>query len=302
MSIIKSEGADSLSNIGTIFRNLRKSKGMTQKEVATGIFSPQFLSEFERGNSSISILNFFSLLDKINVQLTEFEIHSDELTEHTQQHFLSSYGKAYRSRNIVKLNELIDSQSKLYKNLKHPRFQHNLIILKQRINHFSDLSYNRTDAHLIYQYLVRCEEWNYYEVCLFGNSIFFMSLAQVEKLTRIASQKAHKYEKLLLNSSTFALVMMNVINYFLEANYFDPIASLIKEVDRVLSEQNYFYDKNQLNYLKGVYKIKTGALEEGKELCQEAIRLMSLFGAIDVANILQTEFDELLLKTQFQVT
>lgn len=129
-----------------------------------------------------------------------------------------------------------------------------------------------------------------------------MSMPQVEKLTRIASQKAHKYEDLLVNSSTFAIVMMNIVNYFLEADHLAPVSSLIKEVDRVLINQNYFYDKNRLNYLKGIYKIKMGMLEEGKELCQEAIHLMSHFGAIDVANILQTEFDELLLKNQSKVT
>ena len=287
-----------MSTIGTVFRHLRKSKGMTQKEVATGIFSPQFLSEFERGNSSISIFNFFSLLDKINVQLTEFEIHSDELTEHTQQHFLSSYGKAYRSRNIVKLNELIDSQFKLYWNFKLPRFQHNLMFLKQLINYFSNLPFNQAGANSIYHYLLNCKEWHYYEVCLFGNSIFFMSLAQVEKLTRMASQKAHKYEKFLLNPSTFAIVMMIVLDYFLEANHLAPVASLIKEVDRVLVNKRYFYDKNRLNYLKGVYKIKIGKIEEGKQLCQEAIRLMAHFGAMDIANILQTEFDTLLRDSQ----
>lgn len=287
-----------MSNIGPVFRHLRKSKGMTLKETADGLISSQFLSEFERGHSNISVVNFFSLLDKINVQITEFKIHSDELTEQTQQHFLSQYGKAYRSRNVVKLNELIDSQNKLYRNSKLPRFEHNVIILKQLINYFTNLPFNQTDANSIYHYLLNCEEWHYYELCLFGNSIFFMSIAQVEKLTRTASQKAHKYEKLLLNSSTFALVIMNVIDYFLEANYLAPVASLIKEVDRVLINKRYFYDKNQLNYLKGIYKIKMEMLEEGKDLCDEAIRLMSHFGAEDIANILQTELNEMLGKLE----
>lgn len=124
------------------------------------------------------------------------------------------------------------------------------------------MPFNQTDANSIYHYLLNCEEWHYYEVCLFGHSIFFMSLAQVEKLTRTASQKAHKYENLLLNPSTFALVMMNVIDYFLEANHLAPVSPLIKEVDRVLVNKRYFYDKNRLNFLKGIYKIKTGALDE----------------------------------------
>ena len=39
-------------------------------------------------------------------------------------------------------------------------------------------------------------------------------------------------------------------------------------------------------------------LEEGKDLCDEAIRLMSHFGAEDIANILQTELNEMLGKLE----
>lgn len=77
-----------------------------------------------------------------------------------------------------------------------------------------------------------------------------------------------------------------------------PVSLLIKDVDQVLINQNYFYDKNRLNYLKGVYKNKIGKIEKGKQLCQEAIRLMAYFGAMDIANILQTEFDTLLQDSQ----
>ena len=172
------------------------------------------------------------------------------------------------------------------------------MFLKQLINYFSNLPFNQAGANSIYHYLLNCKEWHYYEVCLFGNSIVFMSLAQVVKLTRMASQEAHKYEKFLLNPSTFAIVMMIVLDYFLEANHLAPVASLIKEVDRVLVNKRYFYDKNQLNYLKGIYKIKMEMLEEGKDLCDEAIRLMSHFGAEDIANILQTELNEMLGKLE----
>ena len=65
-------------------------------------------------------------------------------------------------------------------------------------------------------------------------------------------------------------------------------------MDRVLVNKRYFYDKNRLNYLKVIYKIKMGRLEAGMEFCEEAIRLMSHFHAVDDANILQIKFNELL--------
>lgn len=283
-----------LSEIGTCFRYLRKSKNMTINDTAKGILTPQFLSEFERGNSNISTTKFFALLNKINVQITEFKLHSEELTEGTQQSFLAKYAQAYDSRNIVKLNELIDLQTQLYQMTNNERHQHNVIILKQRINNLAGIPYDGKDTKIVFQYLINCDEWNYYEVCLFGNSVFFMGIAQVEKLSLTAYKRSLKYEELLLNSSNFALVMMNVITYFLSKNHFEPVAALFNDVDSVLEGQDYFYDKNQLNYLKGIYKIKTGAIEDGVSMCQEAIRLMSHFGASDIANILQIELDDLL--------
>lgn len=87
---------------------------------------------------------------------------------------------------------------------------------------------------------------------------------------------------------------MNVITQFLDVNHLNPVSILIKDVERILDNKRYFYDKNRLNYLKGIYKIKTGAIEDGISMCQEAIRLMSHFGASDIANILQIELDDLL--------
>ena len=76
------------------------------------------------------------------------------------------------------------------------------------------------------------------------------------------------------------------------------IRKTIQKTSAFIINQNYIYDKNRLNYLKGVYKNKIGKIEKGKQLCQEAIRLMAYFGAMDIANILQTEFDTLLQDSQ----
>ncbi|MGY3750907.1 helix-turn-helix domain-containing protein [Vagococcus acidifermentans] len=56
---------------------LRKSKGFTMKEVAGGIVSTHFLSDFERGKSDISLANFIKLLSRINLSFEEIS-HAHE--------------------------------------------------------------------------------------------------------------------------------------------------------------------------------------------------------------------------------
>lgn len=187
---------------------------MTLKETSQDILSSQFLSQFERNLNDISLSNFLSLLDRLNVRFSEFKLHSSELQLNSQQHFLSQYGKECRSKNIISLNELIDIESVIYQKDKNIRHQHNKI-------------------------------------------------------------------------------MMNVINYFLINNYLELIEA-IKKTETILDKTTFFYHKNRLNYLKGMFQIKTGNSKEGIEICKEAIHLMSHFGAADIANILQTELDDLL--------
>jgi transcriptional regulator with XRE-family HTH domain len=57
--------------IGAAFRELRLQKGYTLKYAARGIVSVQFLSQFERGQSSISLARLAALLTNIRVSVVE---------------------------------------------------------------------------------------------------------------------------------------------------------------------------------------------------------------------------------------
>ncbi len=57
--------------IGAAFRELRSQKGYTLKYAARGVVSVQFLSQFERGQSSISLARLAALLTNIRVSVVE---------------------------------------------------------------------------------------------------------------------------------------------------------------------------------------------------------------------------------------
>ena len=53
---------ENLYPFGTTFKYLREARGLSLKEAASDIVSPQFLSQFEKGEKGISLENFAKLL------------------------------------------------------------------------------------------------------------------------------------------------------------------------------------------------------------------------------------------------
>lgn len=73
-----------MGKFGPMIREIRLAKGMTLNELARDIVSVPFLSKYERGTSDISAENFFQLLDRLNVRLSEFEALNANLKQETQ--------------------------------------------------------------------------------------------------------------------------------------------------------------------------------------------------------------------------
>lgn len=63
---------EKFTTYGEAFRYLRESRGFTIKRTAENIVSPQFLSKFEKNNSSISLVNFSRLLVRLGVTFDDF--------------------------------------------------------------------------------------------------------------------------------------------------------------------------------------------------------------------------------------
>ena len=123
-----------MGKFGPMIREIRLAKGMTLNELARDIVSVPFLSKYERGTSDISAENFFQLLDRLNVRLSEFEALNANLKQETQDSFLEKYSYAANNDNLILLNQLLADEKQYYQQSANIRHLHNQIILKQYIN------------------------------------------------------------------------------------------------------------------------------------------------------------------------
>lgn len=64
--------APASASLGSTFRTLRQSRGLSMNQVARDIISTSGLGKFERGEGSIGLEKFLPMLDRMNITMAEF--------------------------------------------------------------------------------------------------------------------------------------------------------------------------------------------------------------------------------------
>lgn len=280
-----------MGKFGPMIREIRLSKGMTLSELAEGIVSVPFLSKYERGTSDISAENFFRLLDRLNVQMSEFEYLNIVSEQVKQDTFLEKYSYAVNNDNLVLLNQLLSDEKRYYQQNGNVRHIHNQIILKQYINNMTKLPYSLDDSKVIKEYLLQVEDWHMYEIELFGNSIFFLPLSTSEFLVKTAVKKTYLLDKISNNKHVLAQVIANVIARMIEANDLIKAQQLIELAKRQLAHTKFYYEKAYLHFFEG-YCLLKGGEEIGENYCQQSIEVMKILKDYETANHLISYLDE----------
>lgn len=261
--------------IGKIVRDVRLSKNITQEELSEGICTPTFLSKFERGENDIASEKLFLLLEKLNFSLFETNTLISDSRESNQQTFLSELSKAVKSDNVHHLERLMFSEEQLYKQFKNERHYHNVILTKQFINRINKVPYDNLLANEIFNYLFQIDDWYYYELSLFSHSSFFLPIDKIIFLINIAFKKGFNFSHKKHYRSELGNVLINVIILMLEKDELDYAHKFIIQIEKYLTDTRFYDQITKVNFLKGLYLIKKGSIEEGKSLATEAISIMN---------------------------
>ncbi len=282
------------NDLGVTLRELRQSKRMTLADTAKGIVSLPFLSKYERGKSDISATNFLELLNRLNVNLREFDEKNSRINQRSQKVFLSEYNEAVVSNDAYLFDQLINKEQSFFQQDGNYRHAHNIILMKQWMNSINGLPFNHDQVKVLTSYLLQVEDWSHYELELFGNGLFCFPIDIVSFLCQSAFKKATAFSKIITNRNELALIAINVIVKSLESNNLNQIDSIIAAADSSLSGTKFYYEKNKLNFVKGLYAIRTGDKENGTKLANDAIKIMYSLGSHHTAKAHQDELKKYL--------
>lgn len=240
---------------GKVFRELRKSKSYSLEYVSEGVSSVSLLSKFERGEVDISFTKLLSLLNKIHISLYEFELAANNYKSIPIETLMSQLKLNYESNNIGAIKLLMSKEISKYENntkLIHHKLNSIMInSILDDLNNTQTLSDN--DKSILMDYLFSLDNWTYYEIILYSNSLNSLNISSIKLLSKELLQKTMllsnnlRYRKLLLET------LINTCILLLEQKLFTDFLFFYNATINFNLLESELYERTILYYLDGYY-------------------------------------------------
>lgn len=256
-----------MMKIGQTFKYFRKTKHITLKEASREIVSVPFLSRFENGRADISATHLIKLLNRINVQLSEFEFlyQKSNIREFDQ---LPAFQHAYQNGDIEKLKEyLFKWQKKPGKFATLQSLQLKLMLVTLGSGKITEV-----ELSMLVDYFQTIDNWTFYELYLFGHAIPFLKTSVMLNLFLELQEKEIIYDDFRHdNFSMFFYIYNNVILCLLANNQLNEASLLIKKLeDRFNKQEKDYYHRTRILNLKGIMLYLQGHKGDGLKLIKRA--------------------------------
>ena len=278
-----------MENFGAVLKDIRISKNFRLKDLSCNEISESTISRFENGITKLSINHFYILLNRLGISFSEFE----ELVHcyySKKECLFEELEHAVNSSDIFLLQELVDKIELKQKQEKSLCNYHIKMIAEQQINRLANLPYNSSKCNELIKYLLSVDTWMEYELKIFYNSVFFMNTKTISLLYRIVIKKTRHFLKTDTGKHKIIPLYLFNLEMLLKNNLLDSAQFFIDDLENLLTRQGYYFEKNYLLFLRGIYFIKTNQIELGKKECSKAMRIFKEYNDSDTINKLNQRF------------
>lgn len=283
---------------GKIFRKLRKSKNLSLLEVSGKHFSVAQLSRFELQVSDFTFTKLLHSLDTIKVTPEEFAtiIRGYKLSD--IEEFAKICEKYYIKQDIPAMKKFYQKELELA-NKKDGKFFHelNVIAIQALIcNLDKTFSVSSENKKKLSGYLLETSNWGIYEMILFVNGINIFKTELIVLLTKDILSKTNFYHSIPKHREIIFNILMNVLNICMDRNELKHAKFFLKRIDKFPLEESNLQQRNYLLYTKGIYKIKTGKVEEGKKMVESSISILEQLECNNIKKIYESCYEDLLVQ------
>jgi len=285
-----------LEHFGEIFRNLRKSNNMSMSQVVGKEFSVATLSSFEKGNSMLTIDKFYYILEKIGITIEEFEYIANGHDFNQFYQLANKLSTYYNENNEFALKKLL-SGTKSEITDTDPKSTMNYLMIKSVLSQF-DASYLLTEkeALITSDYLFSLDEWSYYQLILYSNTIKSFTFETIDSLSRELLQRASFYKAIPRNKKLIIEILLNttiVLAEHKKSHYTKFFRNAIREL---LVNETMIYEKTVFLFICGFIDFQDGKIDKGKSKMQDAIDVLNKVGSYHLAKSYQEDYDKVVGK------
>lgn len=280
---------------GNFFRELRNEKRMSIIEVSEGILSVGQLSKFERGLNDVSLSKFVKLLNRINITLEEFDLLCNNYEKSNLQQIVKQIRKAYTNRDTEELLRLSNEEYSKWQQTGNINNRYNYLMISIMNDELNDCkTVKDEDVELLTDYLFAIDDWTYYEIVLFGNSISAIPIQTVIILSEEISRKTKFFQSNNEHRKMIIHILLNANLICLLNDKIDQSYQFQQEIDQLINSQTYLYEKNLLMYSEGLYLLKINKIAEGTKKVNRALEICRELESFKLADSYMTYFNEIM--------
>ncbi|MGX6978743.1 Rgg family transcriptional regulator [Vagococcus elongatus] len=276
-----------MTSTGEIFLNIRKNKGLTAKEVAHGIISPQFLRKFENNMSDISLNNFLELLARVDTTMIEFVSETDNTIDVWLKSVEYDLDVAFNSGNSFLLKKFIEENEKSFAETREKRFFLVSLVGKFYYNHSFHAVYEM-DAAPILEHLRKIEQWGKFE--LFLGTYMYLFFEDEEAFIYGNQLLKKRHPSFEINQWRNDLALHFALKLIQNNNLGHAEKILSFYFSRIASQHDTSYIHNDLfaKFVQGIFTMKTGNKQGSKQVEEILSIFHDVLGYTDYANKLNT--------------
>ena len=278
--------------LGRVFRQLRKNRRISLKQVAGEAVSLSQLSRFERGESDLSLARFLTILGRIHVDVKEFmdAVHGYQHSEIIA--FMSALIDLEYRRDVAGFRALLLEQEKKYaQNPDVYRYYLNQILLHGFICKCDEsIPFPKNYIDDVTDYLFTTEDWHIYELVLIGNLYLFIDIPLLHLMGQEILKRRQYYQEINTHKHLVTITLLNIWETCLHRNALEVADFYRCESAKLVRSETKVYEKTIYLFLDGLHAYRSGNRLEGIDKMQRAIQVFEWVGCPNMAMNYKTDF------------
>ncbi|MBC1433958.1 helix-turn-helix domain-containing protein [Listeria rocourtiae] len=247
-------------NFGAAIKKIRTDKNFTQKALSDGILTRSHLSQIETNNYFPSYDKFFLILDRLNIVFEEFLFVQNDHKMLFNQQIRSQISEAANLDDTEKLKNLAVTAKNLYEKTDNITYYHYMLICKALISYST--SHTVSDEMIkfvtpIKDYLFSMDNWYLYELRLFNNIIYALTVEEALLFSRTSLKRLSNFQYFLEFQHIEQHIYSNLSTLCLEHKDFQTAKNFAETAIEKAKKYTLVYEKvcSELNHAIACIKL-----------------------------------------------
>ncbi|GGC76709.1 helix-turn-helix domain-containing protein [Enterococcus wangshanyuanii] len=289
-----------MKEYGLVIREIRLSKGISQKELYNNLISKSYAIEFEKGRHDLSLELLEQVLDALRITADEFLFIYNQYTIPETTTFWTLLAKASNENN---LNDLFKLKKEIQTQATSDTKELFLALVEGRIHivnhflHFNKIDYTKIPAEqmaIVVQFLLKRESWTLFELLIFTNTLDYFSHDQRMIFKKNIYKLLKKYRNYDRGKEILQTLLINFSELCLKENELSTAKELLDQLNHLNTDLNSGLFRIIERFFRGILLILEGQILSGQKVCEKALNTLRYLEYEQIAKVYQAEWAILL--------